>query len=255
MACNNPVQAFRRPGGQVGFYEQPGDEALRLPCGRCFGCRMDRASSWALRCQHEAQLYDRNSFLTLTYDDEHLPKFGSLQYRDVQLFLKRLRKVCRGDSPSPTGKYPIRFFAAGEYGDQFERPHYHMLLFNFDFNDRVKIGKRLYESDTLTDLWGLGHASCGSVTPASAAYVSQYSLKKVYGRHESAAYYQGIDYQTGEIGKRRPEFIEMSVRPGIGSWWYDQFGSDVLPCDYVIVDGKKRRVPRYYAKRFEESDP
>nr|QXN72791.1 MAG: replication initiator protein [Microvirus sp.] len=256
MACYRPVTVSVRPNGKIGFHDQPGDVAPRqIACGRCVGCRLDRASGWALRCQHEASLFDHNSFVTLTYDEENIPEYGSLRYSDVQKFLKRLRKRALGFEASPSGKYPIRFFAAGEYGEQFQRPHYHLLLFNFDFKDRKKISKRLFDSELLSELWPHGHASCGSVSAASAAYVSQYSMKKVYGRVEAERWYSEVDRTSGEVKERVPEFVVMSRRPGIGYWWYERYGSDVLPADYVVSGGNKIRVPRYYAQKFAESDP
>lgn len=245
------MTAYRRSGGGIGFYEQAGDvETLRLPCGRCVGCRLDRASSWSVRCQHEAALFDRNCFVTLTYDDDSIPVDGSLFYRHVQLFLKRLRKEFRGDAAGPNGRFPIRFFCGGEYGEVTSRPHYHLLLFNFDFPQKSKIGKRIFDSPALSRLWPHGHSNVGSLTPASAAYVSKYAVKKVYGRDSDLAY---VDAATGAV--RRSEFCTMSRRPGIGAWWFERFGSEVLPADYVIVEGKKKRVPRFYSNRFEMSDP
>lgn len=255
MPCYSPVKAYRRESGEIRFFEAPRDvESLELPCGQCVGCRMARASSWAIRCMHEAQLYSRNAFVTLTYDDDHLPQHGSLQYEDVQRFLKRLRKGHRGIEASPSGKYPIRFFVAGEYGSQSWRAHYHMLLFNFDFADKRKWGERTFRSDVLERLWPLGGSLIGSVTPASAAYVARYSLKKVMGRQASEEFYQWTDESTGEVCEVRPEFCVMSRKPGIGSWWLDKYEADVLPRDYVVVNGQKRRVPRYYANRFAKAN-
>ena len=104
---------------------------IQLPCGQCIGCRLERSRQWAIRCMHEKSLYSLSSFLTLTYDDDHLPPNGTLVKRDFQLFMKRLRWEM-GDG--------IRFFACGEYGDGNLRPHYHALLFNVDFPDKRKCG-------------------------------------------------------------------------------------------------------------------
>lgn len=236
-------------------------ESLELGCGRCVGCRLGRASSWAIRCQHEAQLFERNAFVTLNYSDEHLPEHGSLRYADVQKFLKRLRKSERGFAAGPNGRFPIRFFMAGEYGETSWRAHYHLLLFNFDFEDKYlwrhgKAGDRLYRSPQLEELWPLGNGEVGSVTPRSAAYVARYSLKKVYGREASESFYSWVDEATGEVCQVRPEFCVMSRKPGLGAWWLERYESDVLPRDYVVVEGRKAKVPRYYldqyAKRFPE---
>jgi hypothetical protein len=232
------MQVNRRKFGGIGFHDKPGDlsGSLRLPCGKCLGCKLDKASAWAIRCQHEASLWDHNAFITLTYENNPV----SLEYTDVQLFLKRLRKSLCGDLPSPSGNRPLRFFCAGEYGEQFDRPHYHILLFNGDFPDKKPIGKKLFQSELLDKAWKLGHASTGSVTPASAAYVSQYAMKKVYGREGAERHYKG----------KKAEFIVMSRRPGIGAWWYENYQADVLPNDYVVVQGTRRKVPRYYLEKY-----
>ena len=248
MPCYRPWSPSQKMAEN---FERLGKRVERLPCGRCIGCRLDRAAAWSIRCVHEASLYDSSSFVTLTYDDDHLPADRSLSVRDLQLFMKRVRKRVRGVSPGRNGDFPIRFFAAGEYGSKTDRPHYHLLLFNVDFADRVAVGKRLFESKLLKSLWTFGHSSFGSVTPASAAYVAQYSLKKVYGRVAGEMRY--LDPVTGSV--RTPEFCTMSRKPGIGAWWYEAFRHDILPRDYVVVGGRKVRVPRFYSSRFEAENP
>lgn len=245
MACFHPISAqyvtypFRdvrlspsaRPGEQY--------QMIQLPCGKCIGCHLEKSRQWAIRCLHEASLYEDNSFLTLTYKD--LPPFGSLDKRHLQLFMKRLRK-----------RYPdknIRFFACGEYGEKLGRPHYHVLLFNHSFEDAVCKTRRgdfpLYESEILTNLWGHGHASFGSVTFESAAYVARYATKKINGDKKSEHYLDKMQ-----------EFILMSRRPGIGYDWLMRYLDDVYNHDTVIVrDGVKSKPPRYYDKILSEIDP
>lgn len=94
---------------------------VQVPCGKCLECRIQHARDWADRCVIEAKQYKYNYFVTLTYDDAHLPERNSLNPKDLQLFLKRLRKRFKG--------VKIRFLASGEYGSSF-RPHYHLILFN-----------------------------------------------------------------------------------------------------------------------------
>lgn len=139
---------------------------------------MDRARDWGTRIAHEATLHEASSFLTLTYRDESLPLDGGLEVRAVQLFLKRLRKKLE---PAR-----VRFYACGEYGDSNARPHYHILLFGYDFPDKTvwrksSSGFLLYRSKILEELWPFGHSEIGSVTPATGAYVARYCLKKVTG--------------------------------------------------------------------------
>jgi hypothetical protein len=162
---------------------------IKLPCGQCSGCRLQRSQHWAIRCMHELDDHQSSCFLTLTYAPEHLPKDGSLQPRDFVLFMKRLRK-----------KYGagIRFFHCGEYGDKLMRPHHHAIIFGFDFSDketfRIRKGTSYsvaidrdvtyYTSPSLTALWGKGHCLIGQVTYQSIAYVARYILKKVNGKEK-----------------------------------------------------------------------
>jgi len=223
---------------------------LKLPCGQCIGCRLDRSRQWALRCVHEASLYENNCFLTLTFDDENLPSPPSLDVRIFQLFMKRLRK-----------KYgsKIRFFHCGEYGETFGRPHYHAIIFNHDFADKVPFkisaGQPLFTSPSLSDLWPMGFASIGSVSFESAAYVARYCLKKVTGDFADE-YYERVDPRTGEVYQAKPEYTTMSRRPGIAAGWFDKFQTDVYPADAVVMRGGiKMLPPKFYDRRYEALFP
>lgn len=271
MPCYRPLKGHRLPHGTVKVGDvaidvQAACEDFELGCGRCVGCRLTRASSWAVRCTHEAELFQRNSFVTLTYNDEHLPENGSLRYEDVQKFWKRFRKSERGFEAGPSGKYPVRYFVAGEYGEKSWRAHYHALLFNYDFADRrywrtSETGDRIYRSELAESLWSvdgvpMGNVELGSVTPRSTAYVARYSMKKVLGRQAATDFYSWVDEHTGEVCEVKPEFCAMSLKPGIGAWWYERYRSDVFPRDQVVgVGGEVAKVPRYYAERLKLSDP
>lgn len=252
MACYHPLYAYRGPvssesGKRSVVFKKRLDAykprsschelEVTLPCGSCLGCRLDRSRDWAIRCFHEASLHEKNCFLTLTYSE--VPSDGSVHLRDIQLFMKRLRKKY-GDG--------IRFFHCGEYGSQLRRPHYHVLVFNFDFEDRVHWSgsgnNRLYVSQSLGELWPLGFSTVGDVTFESAGYVARYILKKVNGS-ESSDHYRGLS----------PEYITMSRRPGIGFGWYQKFKDDVYPEGSVVVDGRKFVAPAFYDRLFEKDDP
>lgn len=254
MPCYFPLQGYRsrslNENGKrsVVFNIKDGyqDMPVTLPCSQCVGCRLERSRQWAVRCMHEASLYEHNCFITLTYSDEFLPRDGSLSVRHFQLFMKRLRKRF-GDG--------IRFFHCGEYGEKFRRPHYHALLFNFDFHDKTfwkeDNGHRIYRSVSLEELWPFGHSCIGSATFESAAYVARYIMKKVTGEN-AFLHYADVDYETGEvINELKPEYTTMSRRPGIGKSWFDKFKSDVFPRDEVIVRGKKTRPPKFYDSQYE----
>lgn len=220
-----------------------------VPCGRCRGCRARRAQEWTIRCQHEASLNgDNNAFITLTYDDDHLPRDYSVKKRDFQLFMKRLRN--RYGSK-------IRFFACGEYGENTLRPHYHALLLNFDFPDkkllRTRDKHRVYTSEALSELWPQGSHEIGSVTAASAGYVARYCIKKQSGP-KADEHYHRLSPVTGELHHVEPDFGNMSRRPGIASDWFDKFHADAFPSDFVIMDGRQVLPPVYYLRKLQQRD-
>lgn len=223
--------------------ENPKWEHLMLPCGKCIGCLQDKARQWAVRCVHEASLYDDNCFITLTFDNDHIDPYFNLDKKIYVDFMKRLRfRFGEG----------IRFFHSGEYGDQNFRPHHHALIFNFDFPDKelfqVRNGIRLYRSEELERLWPFGFSTIGNVTFESAAYVARYTLKKI-GFRGDAPYRKFL--QTRQI-----PYITMSRRPGIAHEWFQQFKSDVYPHDYVVINnGIQLRPPRYYDKLYDLEYP
>lgn len=225
---------------------------VSIPCGQCIGCRLERSRQWATRCMHEASLWDMNCSLTLTYSDEHLPLNASLVPNDVQLFIKRLRKhwcipLGKDDFGNDFSRR-LSYFLCGEYGGQFERPHYHCLLFGVWFGDsrpfkKSRSGHQLYRSATLDELWPLGHADIGSLTFESAAYAARYVVDKVNG-----------DMAEDHYRGRLPEFVRMSLRPAIGLNWFRRFERDVYPSDEAVVGGKAGRSPAYYDKLRRRSE-
>lgn len=209
---------------------------LEVPCGQCIGCRIVRARQWAVRCIHEASLHEQNCFLTLTYNDENMP--SEVKVSHVQLFMKRLREKIE--------PVKVRFFCVGEYGEKFSRPHYHLLLFGYDFPDKYywcgKGKSRQYRSSMLEKLWTDGFSTIGSVTPASAQYVAQYCTKIITGKKKAEHY-----------GDKAPEFAIMSRKPGLGTGWLEKYGNVLFDRDFVVVDGGKRlAVPRFYLDKFPD---
>lgn len=263
ISCYHPVTAYYarevNPSGKRSlvfkreFAYTGGDvrlsAELKLPCGGCVGCRLERARQWAVRCMHEKRMSQSSAFVTLTYDDDYLPVGGTLVKRDMQLFMKRLRRGY-GDG--------IRFFGCGEYGDLGGRPHYHLLLFNVGFADRRSFGKskrgeQLFVSAGLSRVWRFGHHSIGDVTFESCQYVARYICDKITGER-AEDHYRRID-RFGECFDLAPEFVLMSRRPGIGLAWYDKYGDESFEHDNCIVGGKPTRIPRFYDKKLEASDP
>lgn len=263
MPCYHPLNAYQsQPGSPLvfgGIAKNADKTHMLVACGQCIGCRDKRARDWAIRCLHEASLYPKNCFITLTYNKEHLPEDYSLHYPEFQKFMKRLRKAHNGVSPGSSGDYPIRFYMCGEYGSDFGRPHFHALLFNFDFDDKTfwkktPSGEIIYRSKSLEKLWDGGFSSVGSVTFKSAAYVARYIDAKITG-DMAADHYQFVNPETGEIFNRTPEFNKMSLKPGIGADWLKKYKSDVFPHDYIVSKGAKLPVPKYYSKIYKCENP
>ena len=213
-------------------------EIVQVPCGQCIGCRLEKSRKWAMRCVMEASLHDSNCFVTLTYDDDHLPKDGDQWKKDYVDFMKRLRKRL--------GK--VRFFHCGEYGERNGRPHHHAILFGIDFTDRERSSSysqdsgffRYFSSPILSSLWPFGYSSVGDMTFESAAYVARYCLKKVTGP-AAEAHYKGWP----------PEYVTMSRRPGIAQGWLDKYMSDVYPADRCFARGVPCKPPRYFDEQFK----
>lgn len=260
MPCFHPLEAWRGrkpgPSGKVAVVFRKEDSCgvrLELPCGQCIGCRLERSRQWAVRCMHEASLHSESCFITLTFNDEHLPRDGSLDVRHWQLFAKKLRR--RG--------VKFRFFACGEYGEQLSRPHYHACIFGFDFPDRKLFkeseGSNLYTSEFLDSIWNCGFATVGDVTFESAAYVARYVTKKVTG-DGAEEHYTRIN-EFGEAFQVKPEFCVMSRGGrgkglgGLGRGWFERWSNEVYPSDEVIVRGRSCKPPRFYDNIISVAEP
>lgn len=259
MGCDVPLTAYRsqefNPAtGKYGLTFNPmkslSGTPILVPCSKCIGCKLERSRQWAVRCKHEAQLHPENCFLTLTYSREHLPIDYSVHPRVMQLFFKKLRKSI----------YPkqVRFFLGAEYGDLNLRPHYHIILFNHDFHDKIFYettprGDQLYTSPALSKLWPYGLSTLGAVTFESAAYTARYSTKKITGPKASDFYLrEHPDHHF--ICRVRPEFGLMSRRPGIGKGWLEKYKSDVYPSDEVIMNEVPSKPPRFYDQQLTEEE-
>lgn len=264
MPCYHPLSAYQPTCGGSILFSTPRDKRqyhpIKIPCSKCIGCRLEYSRQWAVRMMHEASLHEDNCFVTLTYSPENMPSDGSLHLSHFQDFVKRLR--------SRTGVPGIKYFHCGEYGDTFGRPHYHANFFGYDFPDKYHWrtsdrGDLLYRSDLLESLWTFGSSEIGAVTFESAAYVARYVCKKLNISSRSpqaavAAYndkYERYHLDTGEVFYLQPEYATMSRRPGIGKGWFDKFLSDLYPDDFVISNGHKAKIPRYYDTQLQRLCP
>lgn len=188
-------------------------------CGQCNPCRFNKRRVWTHRILLEALCHSASSFVTLTYTDENLPVDRSVSGRAIQLFMKRLRKAY--------GK-PLRYFAVGEYGDETERPHYHLALFGIGTGSlgRVRNHGISYVTDPLVDrCWSLGKTDVKELVPETAAYLCGYVVKKLSSPTDP------------RLGGRAPEFARMSRRPGIGAYAMASIAESFRKSGVEIVEG------------------
>lgn len=291
MSCYKPLIRLYNPedreiSGQVyslaRFSERMGKQlkyedimynpnVMLIPCGQCIGCRIRQREDWTTRIELEARDWKPEQvwFITLTYDDEHVPgmvlktgevlrkaqyvwKPGSerpesvqiLLHTDIQKFLKRLRKAYKGK---------LRYFCAGEYGEQTARPHYHMILYGWEPTDLKNLYKihhnGYYTSEWLTNLWGMGQIQIAQATPETYRYVAGYVTKKMYEieKEKANVYY--------ELGQPKP-FACMSLKPGLGDSYYQKHKKEIWRQGYIqCTNGKQAQIPRYYEKMMETENP
>lgn len=196
------------------------NEQVPVPCGKCMECKKRRVSAWSFRLMQEYKVSQSAYFITLTYDTAHVPitnhGFMSLSKRDVQLFFKRLRKA-HGQTSC------IKYYAAGEYGEDTMRPHYHVILFN------AKIEK-------ISPAWGLGHVHYGQVTEASVGYTLKYICKdSIIPLHDRDDRQKEFPLMSKGLGKNY-------LTKAMIAW--HKASPDRMYCN--LLDGKKIAMPRYY---------
>ncbi|QCS36220.1 replication initiator protein [Capybara microvirus Cap1_SP_164] len=241
------------------------DDFIEIPCGHCIGCRLKKSRDWATRAMLELQDHEESCFITLTYDDHHLPprldavdtatgEIGlspvhSLDVRDWQLFMKSLRKSL------PDRK--IRFLGCGEYGPKNMRPHFHAIIFGWCPSDLVFFKQNyksqpVWTSPTLAKIWHRGFVTVGQVTFESCAYVARYTTKKLDSKFN-------LD-QDSVIYGYRPEFLLCSRKPGIAHNYYDVHVKDIYKTDEIIIrrgidNAIRGRPPKYFDKLYDIDYP
>lgn len=225
-------------------HKNPRARLVDIPCGNCIACRLEKSRQWAVRCVKEASMHKENCFITLTYDEQHIPQNESLRKKDLQDFFKRLRERIK--------PIKIKYLAVGEYGESTSRPHYHAIVFGYNFKDlkrvhvvnqQTGIHSERRHSPLLFSTWKNGLVSCDEVNFNSCAYVARYNLKKVNGK-------KARDY----YGDKVPEFLHCSK--GLSAEWYRKYGySDTLSDDRMLINGKLCKVPRFFDKLHEKFNP
>lgn len=230
-----------------------GKGGMLVPCGKCIQCKKRRAAAWSFRLLQEDRIARTSSFVTLTYDDDHLPRLSNddstckCRYRgdykdlilqdveplptlcrcDVQKFLKRLRKKQFGN-----GRSDIRYYFCGEYGTNTKRPHYHAIMFNADTN-------------CIADSWSLdgsslGQIKFGDVGQASIHYVTSYITK--HTDYDCAPRLREFSLMSKGIGKNY-------LTPDTVDWHLFNAANYT-----VFAGGQKNTLPRYYKDRIFDED-
>nr|WAE43371.1 MAG: replication initiator protein [Microviridae sp.] len=193
-------------------------QRMVVPCGQCRECRIARSKEWAIRILHEINYFEKKCFITLTYDDDHLPHHGSLDKAEFTLFLKRLRKAV---------DVKVKYFACGEYGEEFNRPHYHAIILGLDVCD----------SDDIDNSWGMGLVNIGSVTFGSVRYVADYLQKKW-------EIVKGHFFDTREL----PFQLQSQ---GLGKRYAVANKNQMIQNKKITLNGEMMPIPRYYRKVLE----
>ena len=241
-----PLETYLRFEKILSRYKKIPTVLFRVPCRKCLGCLSDRRRSWTLRACHEATFYDDVSFVTLTYDDEHLPP--TLMRQHIQAFVKRLRSRIAYRSGEK-----IRIFYRGEYGDKYGRPHFHIIIFGYKPPDLevlyyiTKRGKKVYHavpgavpystSEELSEAWGHGFVIHAPAEKNSIKYVANYLDK-------------GYSFVTSDGVVGVPPFNGYSTRPALGRRYVDSHVATPEQRDELFALG----VP-YYKRLLQEHMP
>ncbi len=218
MRCKVPIRVKNNRKSNSDFLYNT------VPCGKCLDCLKKRATNWSFRLQIEEKFHNIAYFVTLTYSDEYVPvtEHGelTLNKRDLQLFLKRVRKA--------TSCKTVRYYAVGEYGSTTQRPHYHLIL--FDVKDTVINACWTHPTSKIA----LGITDIQPVSPASVRYVTNYVCKP--------------RLNDDELHGKQREFSTMSkglgsqyLTPAMQAWHTQNLNN------FVIQRGGIRLpLPRYY---------
>lgn len=242
MLCNYPVKMYRKKDGSYDHkYCKNSVQEIERPCGNCIACKITKVQNWTTRLVHEARTSTiQPLFITLTYSDDDQ---YSLDYNDLNKFHTGLRSSI----------YPKRFtyFSVGEYGENYGRPHYHSILYNYHFSNktyykRSASGRKLFNSPELDKRWTHGFANYAYADESAMKYCAGYTLKKMIGDQ-----YRG-QAKIEHYGYRETERSFASRNPAIGLRWliknYKQFADK----DYCIIDSTPVPIPPYYVQQMLE---
>lgn len=227
--CLTPITLYRKERGRDDKHTQV------VPCGRCPNCIKRRISMWSFRLQEEMKVSVSSSFITLTYDDDHLPfsenGLMTLDKRDHQLFMKKLRKHLH----SNRFKYGIykdtklKYYAVGEYGSDTYRPHYHYIMFNLP-------EKLILDQSIIEAIWDKGRVQVAVCNPKTINYVVGYVNKRNFANTVHPDDDRLLECSMMSKGLGKNFLTKRTVK------FYQQLMEPYL----IQEDGIKRAMPRYY---------
>lgn len=227
--CNNPViEHINTSNIKLG--------TRKRPCGQCLGCRIDSLLLWSNRCNSEL-VKSRSAFVTFTYDDNHLPYFDSsslfpsLRRNDLHRYLDSLRHYVKDMKVLPYGcKRDFHYFACGEYGDTFQRPHYHILFFGLDFADCKKIFNKSWKNGSIKIL---------PILQGGVRYVVDYMSKNLNG-----------DMAVKEYDERKRERPFVVSSRGLGFDYFYAHRDEISRTGKIRIGSRTVNVPSYYKNLF-----
>lgn len=250
--------------------KEKGYEYLHLPCGKCKECRLNKARDWANRCMQEMKLSKDNSFITLTYDNENLPRkkaidvetgeiveWETLRFKDYTKFMKDLRRYYKYHFNIDN----IRDFACGEYGEKRGRPHYHIIMYNCPIIDlkpdhKNKLGNTIYTSKIIEKIWKKGRVGIAEANWETACYTARYVMKKQKGETRGLVWFNDVKKFIKGI---EPEDIRTSRRPGIGYNYYIKMKEKMYETDEMFIKNKNGvqsiKPCSYYDRLYDLENP
>lgn len=236
----------------------PWKQPVVKSCGKCESCRRQHVTRIATACEQHMRLESASCYLTLTYDEEHLPENGTLVKKHVDRFIDALRKWIAVNKDDPKwnkayfGNHQGKFkrVVSGEYGSKTDRPHYHLFIMGFDFPDKEplpfkKDGKQLFRSKILQHYWPYGTVDYKNADPGAAKYVIKYAMKeKLHGKEYHEQYEQ-----------RGLALPFVSVSQGIGAEYAQKYQEELFRNGTFISDGKEVALNRRQLQQLARIDP
>lgn len=242
MSCENPLFIMNPRYKKMSISEYHsycntffgGDDAydkyIEVPCGCCHSCERSRMRSYMIRLLYEISAYPNSLFITLTFDDSNLERFGNNPNSAVRLFLDRCRKHF--------GKN-IRHWIVPEFGTRRGRLHYHGILFDVG---NTSLGY------TLPRFWKYGFTYVGWANELTARYITKYvtkSLSRPYGKAlpriisskgigSSYLSPENIEFHNSSSGVLRPYINFGSYKIPLPRYYYNKLFSDSDKLDMLI---------------------